>query len=453
MTPLRTTQTLSPTPSVVSFYGPDDVPAVAGGNGDRPKAAETRMRTIVSVMTLAEPLIRDGDLPEKVCAHLVEAGIDDRLAADAVDAIVDQETGSFPVREIPEIIDAAQWIRTNPQPTNPILEGLLDAGDKCALIGSSKMRKSFFALQLACRVASGADFLAWHCSRARRVLLVQLEVRANHYHLRVKRMVQALNANVEDRLHVLNGRGVKLDVPTIARCALRVNAEFVLCDPLYKLLDGDENSAHDVKPVLRAFDELAETTGAAIMYVHHDPKGAVSERNIRDRGAGSNVIGRDYDACITLTPHRDGEDAAVVGVLLRNHPPLDDFTVSWTRLGCFNVESDRPAVPARAAGRVNPTTSRPTAEYLPDLERIVSDRVLTKGELVQELRDRIGLTRDKAKALLEKAESEGVIDRWDKCYPKRVFFGTPDTILRHAEEHRNPNLSDKAKNKGGRNAR
>jgi RecA-family ATPase len=37
----------------------------------------------------------------------------------------------------------------------------------------------------------------------------------------------------------------------------------VILDPLYKLLEGDENSAQDMKPLLAGFDRLAETTGAA----------------------------------------------------------------------------------------------------------------------------------------------------------------------------------------------
>ena len=79
-----------------------------------------------------------------------------------------------------------------------------------------------------------------------------------------------------------------------------------------------------------AFDELAEQTGAAIIYVHHDTKGSPGDKDIRDRGAGSNVLGRDYDACVTLTAHASDPDATVVEVLLRNYPPQDPFTIVWS---------------------------------------------------------------------------------------------------------------------------
>jgi RecA-family ATPase len=39
-----------------------------------------------------------------------------------------------------------------------------------------------------------------------------------------------------------------------------------------------------VKPVLAQFDRLAESTGAAVVYIHHDTKGAAGERDSRDPG-------------------------------------------------------------------------------------------------------------------------------------------------------------------------
>ena len=61
------------------------------------------------------------------------------------------------------------------------------------------------------------------------------------------------------------------------------------------------------------------------------PKDHRETEQSRDRGAGSNVLGRDYDACFTMTAHAQNNDAAVIDVLLRNYPPQDPFTVVW---GC-----------------------------------------------------------------------------------------------------------------------
>jgi len=133
------------------------------------------------------------------------------------------------------------------------------------------------------------------------------------------------------------GKGIRgpEGLERIKRKTADFQPEVIMLDPLYKLADGVENAAEDLKVILNAFDELAEQTGAAIIYVHHDPKGSLGDKNIRDRGAGSNVLGRDYDACVTLTPHISEPEAAVVEMLLRNYRERDEFTVSW----CCNEEN------------------------------------------------------------------------------------------------------------------
>ena len=70
---------------------------------------------------------------------------------------------------------------------------------------------------------------------------------------------------------------------------LNLQIEFATFDPLYKLADGDENSARDMKPVLAAFDQIAAMTGAAVAYSHHDAKGSPATATSATEG-GSNVI-------------------------------------------------------------------------------------------------------------------------------------------------------------------
>ena len=90
-------------------------------------------------------------------------------------------------------------------------------------------------------------------------------------------------------------RGADFSPEQITPIVKRVGAELVVIDPLYKLVNGDENSAQDMKAY---FDRVMRETGAALLYVHHDAKGSAGDRNIRDRGAGSGVLARDYDAAL-----------------------------------------------------------------------------------------------------------------------------------------------------------
>ena len=179
-----------------------------------------------------------------------------------------------------------------------------------------------------------------------------------------------------DRLHIINARGMGICGPEgierIQKTAMNFHPEVISFDPLYKLTTGIENDAQDSKIILNAFDTLAEQTGAAPIYVHHDAKGSPGDRDIRDRGAGSNVLGRDYDACITLTAHSQDPDSAVVETLLRNYRPQEPFTITWKadENGGYRFEMSPDMLAEKKTSKTkSPPPPFPT--YLPTAEKIL----------------------------------------------------------------------------------
>lgn len=263
------------------------------------------------------------------------------------------------------LLVASLWLREDPPPPEPVLEGLLDCGLKLLITGDSKARKSFFALQLAVSLAAGLErFLAWRIPKPLRVLVAQLEIPPAHYHARLRSMSAALGvepADLADRLLVYNGRGdaglMDNDAQRLIALAKDARAQFVLLDPLYKLASGDENAAKDMKPTLAAFDRLAVATGAALAYLHHHGKGTSGDRAAIDRGAGSGILARDHDAALHLTPHK------VTGLLVcdpiaRCYAPTPAFSLGWDeRRGLFTMRDDPPCVLTSAGGgkQVPPT--------------------------------------------------------------------------------------------------
>jgi RecA-family ATPase len=334
------------------------------------------------------------------------------------------------------VVDAATWLVTEPPPVDPILVDTYDTGDKVCVIGASKTRKSFFVLQKALCLAAGMDFLAWKVPAPRRVLLVQLEIQERHYWRRVRRMVSALGISPEaigDRLRVVNGRGKGVTLEHLQQYAEETRAEVVVVDPLYKFYRGDENSAEAMAAVLAWFDILAQATGAAVVYVHHDPKGMPGDRETRDRGSGSNVLSRDYDACVTLTEHRDQENASVIRVLLRNYAPQAGFSVMWAD-GCFRVAYDIEAVHATSKSQAERQQRGPG---LQDLARAVQQDILTKpwrmDELKAEIQGRFRVGRIRAEDVCRLvAQSEGVEVAKTATFPARVLIGPPKVTEREA---------------------
>jgi hypothetical protein len=347
--------------------------------------------------------------------------------------------------ELPQPVNASEWLDTEPPEPDQIIEDVVDVKDKMAIIGSSKLRKTFFLLQLLLCIASGKPFLSWTISKPRRILHIQYEIQGHHYHRRLRNMAKALNitpADLGDRFQIINARGQGLSgldgIEKIAQIAKVFNPEIISFDPLYKVSAGAENDARDTKIILDAFDRLAEETKAAIFYIHHDAKGFSGDRDIRDRGAGSNVLGRDYDACIALTPHVAEPTAAVVETLLRNYRPQEPFVALWAEddeTGGYCFELAVGIAPTKKTSANSRGQDLPSLDsYLPAAKEILKEKPLAVGVFTDLFRTKTGATVDRTKAFKTWATSGPIchLDTIEKrsrgVYEKLI--GIPEQIHR-----------------------
>lgn len=314
-----------------------------------------------------------------------------------------------------KFVNAADYLRTEPDPPDPILEGVLDRGDKGVIIGSSKNRKTFFLDQLGLCLAAGIPFLRWSCPQPRRVILIQFEIRPHHKHRRIKRLAGALRIQPEDlgdRLRILNARGLGITgtagLEKITPELMTLEPDVIAIDPLYKLTTGVENAAEDAKIILNAFDVLAEKTGAAVLFVHHDSKGSPGDRDIRDRGAGSNVLGRDYDACFALTSHAIEEDAIVVETLLRNYRPQEPLVIEWSEEDggnyCFAERVDM--IPEKKTSKTR-AAKPPMTAYLPQALTILNGNEMEVVPFKVAFKELTGIGDNRIRAFMNWATAGG----------------------------------------------
>ena len=237
---------------------------------------------------------------------------------------------------------------------DPVIEGLFDIGDKALVVGSSKAGKTWILIEMALRVACGkTPFFRWRIPRARSVLYVQLELRESWVHRRIKKVATSFGiaAAAASKLKILNLRGDSIEelMKNLTAAVQSFAIEVIIFDPLYKLLEGDENSGQDVKPLLHSFDVLAEA-GVAVVYSHHNPKGRAGDREVIDRGAGSGVIQRDMDCGIFLTAHAE-DDLLVVETEPRNYPRTEPFSIKFDTETQCHVVTDTAAVVRTAGNR------------------------------------------------------------------------------------------------------
>jgi len=333
------------------------------------------------------------------------------LSADEVEAIR-REIKLLQLQQ--SIVNVSGWLLDEPGAPDQIIGDTLDVGDKIAIIAPSKMKKSFFMLQMLICIAAGRDFLRWKVPKPRRIAHVQLEIQSNHFHERVINMAKALNiepSDLEDRFHVSNCRGLGIEGPEgvelIGQAIERYHPEIVSFDPLYKIAAGAENAIEDGKKILAAFDNLARK-GVAVSYVHHDAKGASGDRDIRDRGAGSNVISRDYDVCFTLTQHATNPDATVVEMIVRNYKPQELFTIVWVEdkeTGGYCFKEEPGIIPMKKTSRTKKQVP-PLSDYLPTALSILENEEMGITVFKETFKQKSGLSNSRILEFITWATAE-----------------------------------------------
>lgn len=186
-----------------------------------------------------------------------------------------------------------------------LIKGMLRQGHKLLISGPSKAGKSFALIQLAIAIAEGWKWFGFQCVQGK-VLYVNLELDERSAK---KRFVDIYNTLGNGHDHVdnidvwnLRGKTSPMDklAPKLIRKAAKENYIAVIIDPIYKVLTGDENSAHEMANFTNQFDKIATELGCAVIYCHHHSKGSQFGKNSMDRSSGSGVFARDPDAILDL---------------------------------------------------------------------------------------------------------------------------------------------------------
>lgn len=212
--------------------------------------------------------------------------------------------------DLPPLVSFADQLENPPIPSPELIASILREGNKMIITGDSKSGKTCLSQELAVSIAEGKPWLnKFQCEQGR-VLYLNLECQESSLFERFKQIYEANkwkpSQKGQKNIIVWNLRGHaipldKLASKIIRRCRNQGPFIAVIIDPLYKVQQGDENSAEAITTFCNALDKIAQETGAAVIYDHHHPKGAMGERKAIDRGAGSGVFARDADAIIDLS--------------------------------------------------------------------------------------------------------------------------------------------------------
>lgn len=210
--------------------------------------------------------------------------------------------------DLPDPVPMSE-IFDNPPPLAPeLISGLLRRGHTMVLASASKSGKSFAMIQLAVALAEGTVwFERFQCPKAK-VLLLNFEIDAPSYYKRVIDVYHGMGVYPyhANNILIMNLRGKGRPMPeltsSIINKAISNKVDAIILDPIYKVMNGDENSASDMAKFINEFDKISQEAGCSFIFTHHYSKGEQVFKAAQDRMSGSGVFARSPDAIIDLLP-------------------------------------------------------------------------------------------------------------------------------------------------------
>jgi len=162
------------------------------------------------------------------------------------------------------------------------LKGWMPKQGKMEIYGQPKSGKSFLSLQLARCIGRGEPFLGME-TRKSVVLYLQFELGIEILQGRMKDTGQ-----IYDNVYVGTTFAMKLDTSAGQNLLLKamdgVKPDVLIVDPFYKIIQGDENEAHDVRVITDFLDDVLEAYKCSVLILHHTGK------DISKGGRGSRVL-------------------------------------------------------------------------------------------------------------------------------------------------------------------
>jgi len=235
----------------------------------------------------------------KVCAEINAGGDLDRVISILPDPATFQRDSCESVTPL-SIVTAASLLET--EEVDPGMEWIWDEmialGAFIGFIAKPKVGKSTMIYELAVKVALGLPFLG-RATRRSAVLMLALE----EHHREVKRRLRSLGAENLDNLHFVIG-SLDANDGTFAKLKRTVaerSIGLIIVDTLNSFWGvDDENDAAQVTRASKPLLDLARSTNAAIVAIHHARK---SEGEFGDEIRGSGALFSLFDAAFILKRH------------------------------------------------------------------------------------------------------------------------------------------------------
>ena len=295
---------------------------------------------------------------------------------------VPSSNGVHPIFESPyaphkqyPIITAEYALQKRP-PVEWTVAGLFQPSSLGMIVGAFGIGKTYALLDLAVCVARGDKWLGKETTQAT-TLVIDEESGQRRISDRMGMALRGHDANGETPIFAYSFAGFNLmddiGVTEMAAGIEHIGAKLVVIDALADLIPGaDENSVKEVLPALKILREIAESTGACIILLHHTGKSGDYR--------GSTAIAAKVDVMLKMEREKDSELVKFTFTKARD--------VEETDLGArMNFEGDRFWLSPAAAMDREPHYSRSqkyVLAYLADHPNSPLDEIMSNADSCSE---------------------------------------------------------------------
>ena len=303
-------------------------------------------------------------------------------------------------------------------PLKPVvIDGILRKSEIMNLIAAPKTGKSWLTLHLALCIASGREWLGHTCT-PQKVLYIDNELHRETSMNRLKLVLKASQipyGEVKDNFDFWHLRGKWKSVEEIGNRIPDFKAKgygVIIVDAFYRALPRGtvENDNGAITDIYNMLDRFAQEIGCSFILIHHTSKGNQSQKSVTDVGAGAGAQSRAADTHGIIREHKvDGY--LVLELVVRSfpkHPPI----VLKKEFPLMVPDYDMDPTDLAGKAEVKPGRSREPYTDMNAAVCEIQDLVnpgerIPKTEFVMKVREAMNLSKDAARAAVEKALREG----------------------------------------------
>lgn len=250
---------------------------------------------------------------------------------------VDSSTFNLDIQTLDEWVPKAkaskeqQWL----------IDGFIPSDGITLISGQQKRaRKTYFAMSAGIAITTGIHD-AFRVKDVGPVLGVFEEGRDAPTASRFEQLCNAHSVAIPNNFHIAWRPRLKLNNPKHARelvnAVKRIQPKAVILDPLYRMVDGDENSQEDINAVVNTIFEVRALGPVVILLAHLDKaRGETASKDIDQQIRGSSLIANMYDTHIALRKYKPRQKHIDVIVRDREGPECE-YMLKWADDATFKL--------------------------------------------------------------------------------------------------------------------